>query len=520
MAPCSARKEKVPLTAVALTFLLILLLGNFTSMASASGNCGSEGSTCLVPSEFVGVVKEVIGLLGNVGSILSKFTGGFGNFHLTNAILDGLDLLDMSSDELNLFLSVIQNPKGRNNLELDLATWLSAVLANLDTCLDGFEGTNSIIKGLISPGLRLVTSPVTNLLAKVDVSQNDFFEDAAAGAGEGRFPSWVKPRERKLLQANRVVPNAVVAADGSGNFRRIMDAVMAAPNNSNTRFVIYVKRGVYNEYVEINKNKRNIMMIGDGIGATIITGNRNYVDGWTTFRSATFVVVGEGFIARDITFQNTAGPAKKQAVALRTDSDFSVFFRCGIFGYQDTLYVHSMRQFFRECTISGTVDFIFGYGTAVFQKCNILIKKGSPDQKNAITAHGREDPNEPTGFSLQFCNIIADSDLVPFVKMTESFLGRPWKKYSRTVFMQNYISDVISPLGWTPWNGSIGLDTLYYAEYMNTGPGAGVANRVKWPGYRVLKTSREASNFTVANFIQGNSWLPSTGVAFSAGLSL
>ncbi|MED6218209.1 hypothetical protein PIB30_024848 [Stylosanthes scabra] len=496
---------------MALTFMLMLLLGNFTTMAFSASLVRSD--------EFVGSVSEIIGLLRDVVSILSKFSAVFvGNSHLNNAILDSLKLLDLSSDELDSCVSAIQNSKGTRNstqnalLGSDLTTWLSAVLANLDTITEGFQGTTSIVTGLISTGLRQVTSLVKNLLLKIDIPRND--------GGEGpRFPSWAKPEERKLLEENNgVTADVVVAADGTGNFTRVTDAVLAAPEKNLKRFVIYVKRGIYNEYVEIDKNKWNIVMIGDGIGATVITGNRNVVDGWTTFGSATFAVIGRGFIARDITFENTAGPEKKQAVALRTSSDLSIYFRCEISGYQDSLFTQSMRQFFRECKISGTVDFIFGDATAFFQKCNILVKKGLPKQRNAITAQGRIDPNEPTGFSLQFCNITADSDLIPFVNTTESFLGRPWKQYSRTVFLQNYISDVISPQGWTPWNESnFYLDTLYYAEYMNTGPGAGIDKRVKWPGYRVLKSSDEAGNFTVAKFIEGNLWLPSTGVAFTAG---
>jgi len=234
-------------------------------------------------------------------------------------------------------------------------------------------------------------------------------------------------------------------------------------------------------------------------------------------------VSGRGFIARDITFQNTAGPEKHQAVALRSDSDLSVFFRCGIFGYQDSLYTHTMRQFYRECKISGTVDFIFGDATAIFQNCHISAKKGLPNQKNTITAHGRKNPDEPTGFSIQFCNISADYDLVNSVNSfnsTHTYLGRPWKPYSRTIFMQSYISDVLRPEGWLEWNGDFALDTLYYAEYMNYGPGAGVANRVKWQGYHVMNDSSQASNFTVSQFIEGNLWLPSTGVTFTAGLGV
>ncbi|KAF2285108.1 hypothetical protein GH714_037916 [Hevea brasiliensis] len=259
------------------------------------------------------------------------------------------------------------------------------------------------------------------------------------------------------------------------------------------------------------------MMVGDGMGVTVISGNRSVIDGWTTFRSATFAVSGRGFIARDITFENTAGAAKHQAVALRSDSDLSVFFRCEIKGYQDTLYTHTMRQFYRECRISGTVDFIFGDATAVFQNCQILAKKGLSNQKNTITAQGRKDPNEPTGFSIQFCNISADIDLLPYTNSTYTYLGRPWKIFSRTVVMQSYMSDVIRPQGWLEWSGDQYLDTLHYGEYLNYGPGAGLANRVKWPGYHIFNTSNQANNFTVAQFIEGNLWLPSTGVRYTAG---
>ena len=201
-----------------------------------------------------------------------------------------------------------------------------------------------------------------------------------------------------------------------------------------------------------------------------------------------------------------------QAVALRSDSDLSVFLRCGIFGYQDSLYPHSMRQFYRECTIAGTVDFIFGYATAVFQNCQIIAKQGRPNQKNTVTAQGRIDPNEPTGFSFQFCNISAENETIP------TYLGRPWKNYSRTILMQSHMSNAIRPEGWLEWDGSFALDTLYYGEYNNSGPGAEIANRVKWPGYHVFNDSSDASKYTVAQFIEGDLWLPATGVNYTAGL--
>ncbi|KAJ1418761.1 Pectinesterase, catalytic [Sesbania bispinosa] len=504
-----------------ITFILLLVLCTTTS--SGAAHTDFLGSACLKvsPAKFVNSVSEVVGVIRTVSSILSHFSSGFGNFRLSNAIIDCLDLLDLSSDALSWSISATQSPQGKHNstgnLSSDLRTWLSSVLANPETCMEGFEGTNSIVKGLVSSGLGQVMSLVKELLVQVvpAAAASDQFSTS-----KSQFPSWIKPRERKLLQANGVTADAVVAADGTGNYAKVMDAVLAAPDYSMKRYVIYIKKGVYVENVEIKKKKWNIMMIGEGMDATVITGNRSVVDGWTTFRSATFAVSGRGFIARDISFQNTAGPEKHQAVALRSDSDLSVFYRCGIFGYQDSLYTHTMRQFFRECKISGTVDFIFGDATAVFQNCRILARKGLPSQKNTITAQGRKDQNEPTGFSFQFCNISADSDLLPSVSSTETYLGRPWKTYSRTVFMQSYMSDVIRPQGWIEWNGNFALDTLYYAEYMNSGQGAGLANRVKWSGYHALNDSKQASNFTVAQFIEGNLWLPSTGVTYTAGLTV
>ncbi|XP_028787025.1 pectinesterase/pectinesterase inhibitor PPE8B [Neltuma alba] len=501
-----------PSSAPALSFFLISLL--LLHLSPVSSRPTFQPSS----SQFVSSVSQVLRVLNQVVSILSRFADFSGDSRLSHAISDCLDLLDLSSDDLSFSASASQSPRGKHNgtgnLSSDLRTWLSAALANPETCMDGFEGTNSIVSGLISSGLGQVSSLLQDLLAQVHpVSDRSW-------SGKNRFPSWIKPGDRKLLQTNQLPVDVVVAADGTGNYTKVMDAVLAAPDYSMKRYVIYVKRGLYTENVEIKKKKWNLMMIGDGMDATIISGNRSFVDGWTTFRTATFAVSGRGFIARDIAFQNTAGPEKHQAVALRSDSDLSVYYRCGIYGYQDSLYTHTMRQFYRECKITGTVDFIFGDATAVFQNCQLLAKKGLASQKNTITAQGRKDPNEPSGFSFQFCNVSADWDLLPSVNSTQTYLGRPWKTYSRTVFMQSYMSEALRPEGWLEWNGDFALDTLFYAEFQNYGAGAALEKRVKWGGYRALNDSRQASNFTVAQFIEGNLWLPSTGVTYTAGLGV
>ncbi|KAJ0772167.1 putative pectinesterase [Helianthus annuus] len=193
-------------------------------------------------------------------------------------------------------------------------------------------------------------------------------------------------------------------------------------------------------------------------------------------------VTGSGFIARGITFRNTAGPQNHQAVALRSGSDLSVFYRCGFEGYQDTLYVHSQRQFHKECYIYGIVDFIFGNAAVVFQNCMIYGRPPMTSKKITITAHGRTDSNQNIGISIQNSRIMAASDLKPVLGSFKTFLGRPWKQYSRTFFLKNYMDSLMDPAGWLEWDANFALNTLYYGEYRNTGPGSSTSRSVKWRG--------------------------------------
>ncbi|CAH2057633.1 unnamed protein product [Thlaspi arvense] len=329
---------------------------------------------------------------------------------------------------------------------------------------------------------------------------------------------------RKLLQAEadavQVSDIVTVNQDGTGNFTTINAAVAAAPNKtdgSNGYFLIYVTAGLYEEYVEVPKNKRYVMMIGDGINQTVITGNRSVVDGWTTFNSATFILSGTNFIGVNITIRNTAGPTKGQAVALRSGGDFSVFYSCSFEAYQDTLYTHSLRQFYRECDVYGTVDFIFGNAAVVLQNCNLYPRQPRKGQSNEVTAQGRTDPNQNTGTAIHGCTIRPADDLATSNYTVKTYLGRPWKEYSRTVVMQTYIDAFLEPTGWNAWSGDFALSTLYYAEFNNTGPGSNTTNRVTWPGYHVINAS-DASNFTVTNFLVGEGWIGQTGVPFVGGL--
>ena len=218
-------------------------------------------------------------------------------------------------------------------------------------------------------------------------------------------------------------------------------------------------------------------------------------------------------MAVNVTFRNTAGPAKKQAVAVRNGADQSAFYLCSFEAYQDTLYAHSLRQFYRECDVYGTVDFIFGNAAVVFQACNLYARLPLSGQSNVVTAQGRTDPAQNTGTSIQGCKILAAPDLSKNGGKVKTFLGRPWQLYSRTVVMQSFLDKLIDPTGWTPWNGSFAQSTVFYAEFNNTGPAAGTAERVKWPGFHVINAT-DALNFSVTNFIAGNTWLTAPGVPY------
>lgn len=218
-------------------------------------------------------------------------------------------------------------------------------------------------------------------------------------------------------------------------------------------------------------------------------------------------------------FRNTAGPLKQQAVALRVQSDMSAFINCRMDGYQGTLYSQTHRQFYKNCVISGTIDFIFGDSAAVFQNCLLVVRKPMDTaQYNVVIAHGRKDKRETTGFVIQNSRIVAEKKLLPTRLETKTYIGRPWKEYSRTVIMESGLDDLIQPDGWVPWDGDFALKTLFFAEYNNWGAGATTDKRVTWPGYKVITDRKEALQFTVRSFIQGNYWLRSTGVPHILGL--
>ncbi|KAJ4879166.1 Pectinesterase [Raphanus sativus] len=362
-----------------------------------------------------------------------------------------------------------------------------------------------------SSGLAVPWDVGSNLLQ--DPSDTSQLPSFSSGQREGH----TKNISMEAL-ANKA--DVIVAENGTGNFKTVKEAVASAPENSATRYTILVKKGDYHENVVIEKNKRNITILGEGRDSTFLTGSLNCADHHiSTYDSATLGVNADGFMAQDICIRNIAGPAKEQAVALRITANRAIVYRCTIDAYQDTLYAHEGTHFYRDCYITGTVDFICGNATAVFQKCDIEARKPLQGQQNMITAQKCEKKVLKTCFSIHKCRIMATQDLAPVKGTVKTFLGRPWGPYATVVVMKSFIDDLIDPAGWAPWDNDKGrLSTLYYGEYQNIGPGAYTNKRVKWEGFESIKDPKEAAEFTIEKLLEGGSWIRSRGVPYEEGL--
>lgn len=489
-----------------------------TSLASMQGSNKAD------PKELFKLTLQIaIDSLSKISSFPDSLADRVDDKRAKAALSDCKSLFEDAIDNLNDSLSSMLSSNGEKIFSStkieDVRTWLSSSLTNQETCLDGLSEISPEFRDQMQDVMKNSTEFASNSLAiatkiltilhKLDIP---FHRRLLADD----FPAWISSKDRKLLQEAVVTPDVVVAQDGSGKFKTIAEAVATVPNKSKKRYVIYVKAGKYKEKVELDKAKWNVMMYGDGPTKTIITGSLNFRDGTQTFATATFVAAGRGFIGKDIGFENTAGPGGHQAVAVRCGSDQSVFYRCSFDGYQDTLYAHSNRQFYRDCNITGTVDFIFGNAAVVFQGCNILPRQPAVNQQVILTAQGKKDPNQNTGISIHQCQLSALGGNIT----APTYLGRPWKEYSTTVIMQSTIGSFLHPAGWLSWAGdnSEPPSTIFYAEYLNTGPGSDVSKRVKWAGYKSSISSNQASQYTVDAFIQGSEWLQATGVQYTSNL--
>ncbi|XP_012087640.1 probable pectinesterase/pectinesterase inhibitor 51 isoform X2 [Jatropha curcas] len=443
-----------------------------------------------------------------------------GNLNITNVAKSCLEILGLSQYRISVSNDTLMSGKLKNVRAL-----MSAALAYQYDCYGGlsYHGGNTqainetmafldTLIGLSSNALSMIISydlfgNETRSWQPPKTERDGFWEGPGLSSEvglEGEFPS-------------NLTADVTVCKERISCYRTVQEAVNAAPNNTvDRRFVIHIKEGVYEEIVRVHFEKRNVVFLGDGMGKTVITGSLNVGQlGVTTYESATVGVLGDGFMASGITFQNTAGPPTHQAVAFRSDSDLSFIENCEFIGNQDTLYAHSLRQYYKSCRIQGNVDFIFGNSAAIFQDCEILVsprqEKPEKGENNAVTAHGRIDPAQSTGFVFQNCLINGTQEYMALYRSNprvhKNYLGRPWKEYSRVVFINCNFEALITPQGWLPWDGDFALKTLYYGEFKNSGPGSDLSQRVTWSSQI---PAEHVNAYSVQNFIQGDDWIPTS----------
>ncbi|MFD3000685.1 pectinesterase family protein [Pontibacter toksunensis] len=282
----------------------------------------------------------------------------------------------------------------------------------------------------------------------------------------------------------------VVAKDGSGDFKTVQEAINAVPDFRKNQTTVFIKNGVYKEKLVLPPSKTAVKFVGEDVQKTILTHDdyaakkNRFGEEMGTTGSTSFYVFGDDFTAENITFENSAGPVG-QAVAVRVDGDKVMFTNCRFLGYQDTLYPHGekSRQYYKNCYIEGTTDFIFGWSTAVFENCEIYSKEGGSYITAASTLEGT-----PYGFVFLNCRLTGNAPANSY------YLGRPWRPYAKTVFINTHMGNHIKPEGWHNWNKPDAEKTTFYAEYNSRGPGAAPAKRVKWAH---ILTKEQAGAYTL-----------------------
>ena len=274
----------------------------------------------------------------------------------------------------------------------------------------------------------------------------------------------------------------VVDAAGDGDYERLQAAIDGAKSFPSERVSIFVRDGVYEEKVTLHAWNTTLDLVGESVEGTVITHDDHFdrVDRGrnSTFFTHTLKVRGNDAVVRNLTVRNTAGPAADQAVALHVDADRAGFENCRFEGDQDTVYLagEGARQYFRDCYVEGTTDFVFGGATAVFEDCEIRSKADS-----YVTAASTPQ-SERFGFVFRDCAFTAEPEV------SEVSLGRPWRDHAHVAVLDSRLGSHVRPEGWHNWSRPEAEKTVTYVEYDNSGPGAADAGeRVPWA--RALSSS-------------------------------
>jgi pectinesterase len=287
----------------------------------------------------------------------------------------------------------------------------------------------------------------------------------------------------------------VVAADGSGDYRTVQEAINAVPDFRKNETIIFIKKGIYKEKLVLAGSKTNVVLLGEDRESTIITFDdfaskkNRFGEEMGTTGSTSFFVFGDGFRAENLTFANSSGPVG-QAVAVRIDGDQVVFINCHFSGFQDTLYPHGEKshQYYRDCIIEGTVDFIFGWSTVVLDRCTIVCK-----DHGFVTAPSTNE-GTPYGFVFLDCRITGSAEQGSF------YLGRPWRPFGKSAFLRCEMGSMIKAEGWHNWDKPEAEQTTFFAEYKNTGLGSSIDKRVSWSHQL---SDEEALSYTPQNVLGG-----------------
>jgi pectinesterase len=287
-----------------------------------------------------------------------------------------------------------------------------------------------------------------------------------------------------------------VAQDGSAQFKTVQAAVDSVPANNKDRVVIRIAPGTYKERIIVPREKPLITFQGDDAKTTLLTydwsANTEHEGKKVgTSGSCSALINGADFTAEKITFENTAGEVG-QAVAIKFNSDRGIFRDCRFLGWQDTLYVHDRRVYFKDCYVEGRVDFIFGKSTAVFDHCTIHSKNGG-----YVTAAATP-KDVPFGFAFLDCKLTGEGD--------RALLGRPWRADAAVAFIRCDLGAHIKPEGWQHWHDTQNPESARFSEFKSTGPGASPQARVDWSKQL---TEDEAKAYTVQNILAGDDhWDP------------
>lgn len=293
-----------------------------------------------------------------------------------------------------------------------------------------------------------------------------------------------------------IVYEMTVAQDGSGDYKTIQAAIDNTKAFPDKRITIHVKNGVYREKVHVYEWNPMVSLIGEDADKTIITWGDHFkqidLGRNSTFHTPTVQVDGDDFHGENLTIENTAGPVG-QAVALAVNADRVSFYDSRFLGHQDTVYLtgEGKRQYFRNCYIEGTTDFIFGRATAVFDQCQIHSKSDS-----YITAASTP-KNIKHGFVFLNATLSADEGV------SEVYLGRPWRDFAQTVFLNTEMGSHIKPEGWHNWSKPEAENTVLYGEYKSRGPGAQPQQRVKW---QTTLSDAQAGDYTLETVLGDDGW--------------